>query len=77
MSSQRITVRVSESLRKRLKQRASLMRRSESAVACDALENFLRETPRSFSAYDLAKTAGLIGCVLRAPFDLSTNRQHF
>ncbi|MGO9865247.1 MAG: CopG family ribbon-helix-helix protein [Terriglobales bacterium] len=76
MSTQRITVRVSESLVKRLKRQAGMKRRSESAVVREALENYLGETPASDSAYDLAKAAGLIGCVRGGPTDLSVNRKH-
>jgi len=77
MSSQRITIRISESLVQRLKQHAGARRRSESALVREALENYLGEVPASSSAYDLARKAGLIGCVRRGPSDLSTNRKHF
>ena len=77
MSSQRITVRISESLVRRLKQQAGMKRRPESALVREALENYLAEAPASRSAYDLAREAGLIGCVRRGPSDLSTNRKHF
>jgi hypothetical protein len=42
-----------------------------------ALENHLREGRHAGSAYALAKAAKLIGCVRRAPRDLSINPQHF
>jgi predicted DNA-binding protein len=77
MSSQRITIRVSESLVKRLKKHAVVRGRSESALVREALESYLEEAPTSSSAYDLARAAGLIGCVSRGPSDLSTNRKHF
>ncbi len=77
MSSQRITIRISESLVKRLKKHARMRRRSESALVREALENYLGEAPTSSSAYDLAREAGLIGCVRGGPSDLSTNRKHF
>jgi predicted DNA-binding protein len=77
ISSQRITVRVPESLVKRLKKHADAKRCPESAVVREALENFLQTVPASTSAYDLAKEAGLIGCVRGGPSDLSTNRKHF
>lgn len=41
------------------------------------MENYLGEASRAGSAYDLAESAGLIGCVLRAPKDLSTNSRYF
>ena len=76
MSSQRITIRISESLVKRLKRHASIGRRSESALVREALETYLGEARTSSSAYDLARDAGLIGCVRGEPTDLSTNRKH-
>jgi predicted DNA-binding protein len=77
MSSQRITIRISESLVKRLKKYAGMKGRPESVLVREALENYLGEAPVSGSAYDLAKEASLIGCVRRGPSDLSTNRKHF
>jgi len=77
VSSQRITIRVSESLVKRLKKHADTEGRSESVLVREALEKYIAETATPRSAYDLAKAAGLIGCVRGAPSDLSTNRKHF
>jgi metal-responsive CopG/Arc/MetJ family transcriptional regulator len=77
MSSQRITIRISESLVKRLKKQAGMKRRSESALVREALESYLGEASTSNSAYDLAREAGLIGCVGGGPSDLSTDREHF
>jgi predicted DNA-binding protein len=77
MSSQRITIRISETLVKRLKKHAGMRRRSESALVREALESYLAEAPASSSAYDLARESGLIGCVRGGPSDLSTNRKHF
>ncbi len=77
MSSQRITIRVSESLVKRLKKQAGMSGRPESVLVREALEKYLSEEPPSQSAYSLARNAGLIGCVRGGPTDLSTNRKHF
>jgi predicted DNA-binding protein len=77
MSSQRITIRISESLVKRLKKHAGMKGRSESVLVREALENYLGEAPSAGSAYDLAREASLIGCVGGGPSDLSTNRKHF
>lgn len=77
MSSLRITIRISDSLVKRLKKQAGAKRRSESALVREALESYLGEAPASNSAYDLARAAGLIGCVRGGPSDLSTHRKHF
>jgi len=77
MSSQRITIRISESLLQRLKKHAGMKRRSESALVREALENYFGETAASSSAYGLARKAGLIGCVRNGSSDLSVNRRHF
>lgn len=77
MSSLRITIRISESLVKRLKKHADMKGRSESALVREALENYFGESPGPSSAYDLARDAGLIGCVKGGPSDLSSNRRHF
>jgi predicted DNA-binding protein len=66
MHSPRIAIRISESLVKRLKKRAGLRCRSESALVREALENYLGETHATSSAFDLARKAGLIGCVRRS-----------
>jgi hypothetical protein len=39
-----------------------------------ALQTYLRREGTGRSAYELAKDAGLIGCVRGAPRDLSANR---
>ena len=62
---------------RRLKNHAAVTGGSKSALVRDALENYLREVPTSSSAYDLARAAGLIGCVDGAPPDLSSDREHF
>jgi metal-responsive CopG/Arc/MetJ family transcriptional regulator len=77
MSSQRITVRIPESLIRRLKKYAQLKRCPESALVREALENYLVEAKAANSAFELATAAGLIGCVRSAPPDLSTNGKHF
>jgi predicted DNA-binding protein len=77
MSSQRITIRVSESLVKRLKKQSGMSGRPESVLVREALEKYLGEDTPSQSAYSLARNAGLIACVRGGPSDLSTNREHF
>jgi predicted DNA-binding protein len=76
-ASKRITIRISESLVRRLKKRASMKRRSESALVREALENYLGDAPTPSSAYEVARATDLIGCVSRGPSDLSTNRKYF
>ena len=77
MFSKRITIRVSESLVRSLKKQAGMSGRPESVLVREALEKYLGEDTPSQSAYSLARNAGLIGCVLGGPSDLSTNREHF
>ena len=77
MSSERITIRISESLVKRLKEQAGAKGRSESALVREAIANYLGEAPAPRSAYELAKKTGLIGCARGRPSDLSTNRKYF
>jgi metal-responsive CopG/Arc/MetJ family transcriptional regulator len=77
MASQRITVRVPKILGELLRDRSRAKGQTPSDLVRVALETYLgrESTPRS--AYELAQEAGLIGCVRRAPRDLSTNRRHF
>ena len=77
MPSQRISVRVSGSLGRRLKNRSMLKGTPESDVVREALEAFLSPAAVGRSAYEAANELGLIGCVRRARKDLSTNRKHF
>jgi predicted DNA-binding protein len=77
MSSQRITIRISESLVRRLKKQAEMKGRSESVLVREALESYLKESAAPVSAYDLAKATGVIGFVRGAPKDLSVNRKYF
>ena len=77
MVSHRITVRVSEPLEASLQRRSRAAGQTPSDLVRVALERYLREGTGAASAYELAEAAGLIGCVRRAPKDLSTNRRHF
>jgi hypothetical protein len=46
-------------------------------VVRSALRDYLVRQGSFYSAYELAKEAGLIGCVRQASKDFSTNRRHF
>jgi hypothetical protein len=61
----------------RLKERSRLTGSRESEVVRDALEEYLSSNAEGQSAYDLARKAGLIGCIRGAPKDLSTNKRYF
>ena len=77
MSLQRITVRVPTSLGVRLREHSRGKGQTPPDLVRVPLENYLREGGSVDSAFELAEAAGLIGCVRRAPKDLSTNRRHF
>lgn len=77
MATQRITVRVPEALGAQIRRASRVKGRTPSDLIRLALENYLEKEPVRASAYEAAKAAGLIGCVSRAPKDLSSNRRHF
>jgi hypothetical protein len=77
MASSRITVRVPSILGARLRDHSRVRGQTPSDLVRLALENYLVEEGSNGSAYNLAESAGLIGCVRRAPKDLSANRRHF
>jgi predicted DNA-binding protein len=54
-----------------------MLGRPQSVLVREALEKYLAEDTPFHSAYSLARSAGLIGCVRDGPSDLSTNREHF
>jgi predicted DNA-binding protein len=85
MASDRITIRLSETLGERLRRRSRLEGQPESALIRQALETYLGRSGGSRPAYDLAEEAGLIGCIAGSrgsnprklpPRDLSTNPRH-
>ena len=77
MSSQRISVRVSGGIARRLKERSTATGAHESQVVREALEQYLSEKRTEETTFDLLREAGLIGCVNGAPRDLSTNKKYF
>lgn len=77
MASQRISVRVSKNLSGRLQDESRIRGKTPSEVLRAALLAYLGRGRKAQSAYELAKQAGLIGSIPRAPKDLSTNPRHF
>ena len=77
MTSKRLSIRIGPKLEENLRRRAKSSGKDESTIVREALEDYLSRTRPPASAYDLAKEAGLIGCVRDAPADLSTNRKYF
>jgi predicted DNA-binding protein len=76
LASQRISVRVPRGIAQRLKERSRATGARESEVVREALEKYLSGSGEQ-TAYDLARKAGLIGCIRGAPKDLSTNKRYF
>jgi predicted DNA-binding protein len=77
MKDHRITVRLSQATRRRLKAAARRRGKRESDLVRDAVESQLAAEDSAVTAYELAKRAGLIGAVKGTIRDLSTNRRHF
>jgi|ERR1700675_4176407 len=77
MAPHRITIRVPETLEASLRQRSRVNGQTPSDLVRLALKSYLSKQGSVGSAYEIAEEAGLIGCVRRAPKDLSTNRRHF
>ena len=80
MASNRITIRIPETLGQRLRHRSRMRGQPESALVREALETYLAQSTEARPAYELAEEAGLIGCIGRGPKspakDLSTNPRH-
>jgi len=77
MPRQRISVRIAPETERLLRREAAANGRSESAVVRAALEAYFQGRGPAETAYGVALRAGMIGCVEKAPSDLSTNRKHF
>ncbi len=76
MKDQRITVRVSPEMRRRLKAVANRGGRRESDLIREAVEQRIAADELSPTAYEYAKKAGLIGAVKGTVRDLSTNPKY-
>ena len=77
MSTDRITIRIPESLGTRLRHQSRNRGQTPSELVRVALENYLGSRKGGRSAYDLAEQAGIIGCAPDLPKDLSTNPRYF
>ena len=73
MHTERLTIRISQELRRKIDQRAREAQKDPSQLVREALEEYLCP---SESAYDAFKKAGLIGIVKNGPPDLSTNKKY-
>jgi predicted DNA-binding protein len=77
VASKRLSVRINGGLHGKLRKEAVSRGKAESDVVREALEHYLSIREQGETCYDLAEKLGSIGCVKRAPKDLSTNRKHF
>lgn len=73
MKDERLTIRISQELRRKIDQGAREMQKDPSQLVRDALESYLSP---SESAHDVFMKAGLIGIVKKGPRDLSTNKKY-
>jgi predicted DNA-binding protein len=76
MASNRITVRVPQTLTARLRNHSRAKGTTESELVREAIETYLERSEGERSAYELAEEAGIIGLVRNAPRDSSTNPRH-
>ncbi|MBZ5682298.1 MAG: ribbon-helix-helix domain-containing protein [Acidobacteriia bacterium] len=77
MATDRITIRIPESLGTRLRRQSRARGQTPSELVRVALENYLDSRKGRRSAYELAEQAGIIGCAPGLPKDLSTNPRYF
>jgi predicted transcriptional regulator len=77
MKDQRITVRFSPEVRRRLQAVARRAGRRESDLVREAVDLRLAAEERAPTAYDHAKIVGLIGAAKGKVHDLSTNPKYF
>lgn len=76
MAAGRITIRVDKTIQERLETIARATGRTESELVREAIEEYLSHQPPIRTCFDVAKKAGVIGCVKGGPRDLSTNPKH-
>ena len=77
MVSDRITVRLPQTLTARLRNCSRAKGTTESELVREALETYLRRSTGERSSYEVAQQAGIIGLAEHEPKDLSTNPRHF
>jgi len=76
MATGRITVRVNQAIQERLETIAQATGKTESEIVREAIEEFLAHQRPLRTCFDVAKKAGVIGCVKGGPRDMSTNPKH-
>jgi predicted DNA-binding protein len=76
MASDRLSVRIPPDLQESLDLLSEATGKSEAEVVREALQEYCRKHAKLPTAYDVAKAAGVIGCVRGGPKDRSTNPRH-
>ena len=76
MTSDRLSLRLPESIRSNLESLVETTGRTESELAREAIEEYLLRHANLPNCFDVAEQAGLIGCVDSGSGDLSTNPKH-
>ena len=76
MATNRLSIRVRPKLRRELRGLSSATGRRESDIVREALEEYLNCNGKRKTCLDIAHKAGLVGVVVDAPPDLSTNPKH-
>ena len=76
MASERLSLRLSKPLRTGLETLVETTGRTESDLAREAIEEYLVRHSQLPTCFDVAKQAGLIGCIESGRGDLSTNPHH-
>jgi len=77
VATDRLTVRIPESLGTRLRHESRVSGQTLSELVRVALEDYLDKKKGRRSAYALAEEAGIINCAPGLPKDLSTNPRYF
>lgn len=76
MAARRLSIRLPESVQEQLKELVKATGMTESEVVRAALADYWEKQDLGPSCYDVAKKAGLIGCIKGGPPDLSTNPKY-
>ena len=72
MLSRQLSLRINPELERRIRQYSRSIGQRPSVVVREVLEQHFAKDRPAVSCYDLARQAGVIGCVVNAPPDLST-----
>jgi hypothetical protein len=77
MASDRMTIRLDEETHRRIDAEAQATGKNGSELVREALAAYFRQRSEPETCLELAHRAGVIGCAVGLPRDLSTNREYF